>query len=105
MKKEHLVKKVSAELDVLRFPSADQHRIEAHCLKCSSPLSLFQPDLSTPERLLGVCERCKHWFLVDLIPDLTEGVLSRLPDIEVIRQLSLENPPAGTSKMSNDRDA
>jgi len=102
MKKEHLVKKVSAELDVLRFPSAVQHRIGAHCLKCSLPLSLFQPDLSAPERLLGVCERCKHWFLVDLIPDLTEGVLSRLPDIEVIRSLSVESVSNEAPKRSTD---
>jgi hypothetical protein len=104
MKKGHIVKKVSAELDVLRFPSAVRHRIGAHCLKCSLPLSLFQPDLSSPERLLGICERCKHWFLIDLIPDLTEGVLSRLPDIEVIRQLSLEDPSEETSKKSKNRD-
>jgi hypothetical protein len=98
MKKGHLIKKVSAELDVLKFPSAVEHRIAAQCLTCSLPLSLFQPDLNSPERLLGICEQCKQWFLVDLIPDLTEGVLWRLPDIEVIRQLSFDSPSEGTSK-------
>jgi hypothetical protein len=56
------------------------------------PLSLTQPDLNSPERLLGVCEQCKHWFLIELMPDRIEGILCRLPDIKVIRQLSAEKP-------------
>ena len=61
-------------------------------------MCLSQPDLNSPERLLGVCEHCKHWFLIDLVPDLTEGILWRLPDIEVIRQLSFENPSTSASE-------
>jgi hypothetical protein len=86
------VKKVSADLDVLRFPTAIERLISTHCLNCSSPLSLSQPDLESPDRLLGVCQQCKHWFLIHLIADQSEGLLCRLPDIEVIRQLSFENP-------------
>jgi hypothetical protein len=102
MKRERLIKKVSADLDLLRFPAAVEHPVSAHCLNCSLPLSLCQPDLNSPERLLGICERCKHWFLIDLIPDLTEGVLSRLPDIEVIRSLSVESVSNEALKRSTD---
>ena len=54
------------------------------------PLSLSQPDLDSPERLLGACERCKDWFLIDLIPGQTEALLWRLPEFEVIRNLSFD---------------
>jgi len=105
MQRDLPVKKVSADLDVLRFPAAVERPVRAHCLNCSLPLSLSQPDLNSPERLLGVCEHCKHWFLIDLIPDLTEGILWRLPDIEVIRELSFENSAQGPSTKSSERDA
>jgi hypothetical protein len=98
MKRGLQIKKVSADLHVLRFPAPDEHPISAECLNCSVPLSLSQPDLNSPERLLGVCENCKHWFLIDLIPDQTAGLLWRLPDSEVIRQLTFEDPPKQSTK-------
>ena len=99
MKRKLPVKKVPAELHVLRFPVAVEHPVRARCVNCDVPLSLSQPDLSSPDRLLGVCEQCKHWFFIHLIPDRTEGILCRLPDIEVIRQLSFEKPSEEPSKM------
>ncbi len=105
MKRDLAIKRVSADLDVLRFPAAVERPVKAHCLNCSLPLSLSQPDLNSPERLLGVCEQCTHWFLIDLIADHSEGLLCRLPDIEVIRQLSFDNPSQGTSKKSIDPQA
>jgi hypothetical protein len=101
MKRKLPVKKVAAELDVLRFPAAVERPVRARCLHCDSPLSLSQPDLDSPDRLLGVCKQCKRWFLIHLIPDQTEGILCRLPDIEVIRQLSFDNPSEADSQMGN----
>ena len=98
MKRALPIKKVSADLDVLRFPTPDEHAIGAQCLNCSLPLALSQPDLNSPDRLLGVCEECKRWFLVDLIPGETEGFLWRLPDVEVIRHLSFEKPSKESAK-------
>lgn len=103
MKRKLPVKKVAAELDVLRFPAAVEHPVRAHCLHCDSTLSLSQPDLDSPDRLLGVCGQCKRWFFIHLIPDQTEGILCRLPDIEVIRQLSFDNPSEGNSLMGKAR--
>ncbi len=102
MKRGLPVKKVSAHLDVLRFPAAAEHPLAAQCLNCSVRLMLFQPDLDSPERLLGVCQRCKHWFLIDLIPDQTEGLLWRLPDVEVIRQLSFERVSKGSTRSTDE---
>jgi hypothetical protein len=96
MKRDRPIKKISANLDVLLFPAAVERPVRPQCLNCSLPLALSQPDQDSPERLLGVCEQCKQWFLIDLIPDHSKGILWRLPDIEVIRQLTFE-----TSNMSS----
>jgi hypothetical protein len=98
MQRDSVVKKVTAELEMLHFPAAVEQSIGAHCLSCSLPLSLSQPDLDTPSRLLGVCEHCKHWFFIELIPEQTEGVLWRLPDIETIRHLSIDDSSGPIAK-------
>src|SRR4051794_27134205 len=104
MKLQRLVKSVSAKLDLLRFPAPPVRAVSACCLHCSSPLALHQPDPDSPERLLGVCEQCKHWFLIDLRSEQSEGVMVRLPDTDVIRHLSHENPSAGISLMNHEPD-
>jgi hypothetical protein len=101
MKRPLPIKKVSTKLDVLRFPTAAEHPAWKHCLHCDSPLSLSQPDLGSPDRLLGVCEQCKYWFFIHLIPDQTEWILCQLPDSEVIQQISFDNPSEGTFKTGN----
>ncbi len=104
MQGDDAVKKVSAKLHILRFPLVVETPSRAHCLDCSEPLSLSRPDLQPPVRLIGICEQCRHWYLVDLVPDLSAGILCRLPDIEVIRSLSHENPSKGLSVMGGDSD-
>jgi hypothetical protein len=101
MEPQRPVQRVTANLEILRFPTPFESSVGANCLNCSWPLELSQPDLSLPERLLGICERCKHWFLVDLIPDQNEGIIARLPETQVIRSLSHENPREGISEMSH----
>ena len=51
----------------------------APCLGCGSSLELHQPDGDAPQRLLGTCDRCGGWHLIDcdgsvvvLLPDVTE---------------------------------
>ena len=97
MKRKLRIKKIAAELDVIRFPAAVERPVKAHCLHCDLPLSLLQPDPDSPDRLLGVCEQCKCWFFIHLIADQTEGILCRLPDKEVIRQLTFEKPSKESS--------
>jgi hypothetical protein len=104
MKSKRLIKKVPAELDVLHFPAPDERPFGALCSNCSVNLSLSQPDLYSPDRLIGVCERCKYWFLIDLIPNQGARVLWRLPDIETIRCLCLENSSEQISDKSTKRE-
>jgi hypothetical protein len=62
--------------------------------------------MDLPERLLGVCESCKHWYLIDRVRDANEGVMVGLPDIEAVRGLALDNPPpsAGISATTCEPD-
>jgi hypothetical protein len=105
MKRDSRVKKIWAGLDVLRFPTPVERPFRTHCPNCSLPLSLLQPDIDSPDRLLGVCKRCEHWFLIHLIADQTEGLLCQLPDFKVIRELSFDDPSVGAPPIRTDRDA
>jgi hypothetical protein len=90
------IKKVATFLDILQFPAPSPGHA-TRCSNCSSSLALHQPDPQDPSRLLGVCGRCKHWFLVDLLHDTSEGIMVRLPDAEVVRALSHEDESGGIS--------
>lgn len=44
---------------------APEDSAEAPCLACGEPLTLHQPDVNAPERLLGTCDDCGAWHLID----------------------------------------
>ncbi len=56
----------------------------ARCTECESPLVIHQPDPRLPDRLLGTCEGCKSWHLIDG----KRGVMALLPDEEALRNLN-----------------
>lgn len=74
---------VSSEQETVRIPlvvsrlSTDRDLAgDAPCLACGEPLSIHQPDPNAPERLLGTCDACGAWHLIDadravtvLLPD------------------------------------
>jgi hypothetical protein len=95
-------RKVLAPLDLLPFPRPREAHAPIACLDCSSPLTLHQPDPELADRLLGTCEGCKHWYLVDLVPGGSGGFLVGLPGREVVRELSREDPEDGISLMGGD---
>jgi len=99
MNPSRFVDKAHASLHFLRVPTASEQSIEAQCLNCPSGLILHQPDLNRPERLLGICESCKHWFLIDLASDEKQGVMVMLPDMEGILEVSHQNRSAEISMM------
>ena len=43
--------------------AADQ--VATCCPNCEAPLTLHQPDLELPDRLLATCDECKSWYLSD----------------------------------------
>jgi hypothetical protein len=95
-------KEIAPILELLRFPASRQEAAGTECPHCTSLLTLSQPDPGLPDRLIGACEQCKHWYLIDTVPDMSEGTMLRLPDMQVIRKLSRENPSAGISLMNNE---
>jgi len=97
MNLSRIVDKAHASLHFLRFPKVCEQSVHAKCLKCSSDLILHQPDMNLPERLLGVCESCKHWHLIDFVSGAEPGVMVMLPDLEVVLEIAHRNPTAGIS--------
>ncbi len=51
------------------------------CQGCDAPLSIHQPDLNAPERLLGTCGGCGSWYLIDCDRD----IIVLLPDTVGLR--------------------
>ncbi len=54
------------------------------CLGCEHPLGLVQPESEDPSRLIGTCDECGRWYLLDWHPGAREGVMLLLPDHGVL---------------------
>jgi len=104
MRPNPAARKFESLLAVLPFPGLLQSLSRIPCPHCSSRLTLHQPDVESADRLLGVCEGCKRWHLVDLLPDCPDGILTGLPDREVVRALSRADPSGGISLMGPEPD-
>ena len=72
---------VLVPLAVSRSRTDPEAPTEASCLACGDPLSIHQPDVNAPERLLGTCDACGAWHLVDA----DRGVTVLLPDADGLR--------------------
>jgi hypothetical protein len=59
---------------------------ETDCPQCDETLLLYQPDTDRPGRLLGACEECGHWFLIDAEAD----AIVQLPGAEQLRSALAE---------------
>lgn len=87
--------RVAANLDVIPFSDTPGDLSWVRCLDCRKELSLHQPDTQAADRLLGICEGCKRWFLIDLIPDKAEATMVLLPGVGFLQGLSgCPSPPA-----------
>ena len=60
---------------------------QVRCLSCDTGLDLHQPDAQSPDRLLGICERCRQWYLLDLLLDEEAAVIVLLPEKGFVRNL------------------
>jgi hypothetical protein len=56
------------------------------CLACGGSLELHQPDISSPDRMVGICTKCRCWYLLDAIPGRNRAVMVRLPDGETLQK-------------------
>ena len=72
---------ISVQLAVVPLSTQTQAPVGATCLGCGSSLELHQPDGNAPQRLLGTCDDCGRWHLIDC--DASALVL--LPDVDELR--------------------
>ena len=70
----------SVSLTMARFSTPRDRFSSVMCLACEIALDLHQPDPESPDRLLGICSGCQHWFILDLVPDEGDGVMVRVPE-------------------------
>ena len=71
-------RKIAVPLTVVPLSTRGRVPAEAPCLGCGSAPQLHQPDGNAPERLLGTCDACGAWHLIEcdgsvvvLLPDAT----------------------------------
>jgi hypothetical protein len=62
-------------LYVVSLPSSREAISRVGCPNCQCELSVHQPDLELPDRMLGTCPECKSWYLMDWV----EGVMLLMP--------------------------
>ncbi len=74
---------ISVNLGFLRLGADRDHHPGLQCPSCDHGLMLHQPDVESPDRLLGICPACRGWFLAEMNP----GVMIRLPDPAVLEEI------------------
>jgi hypothetical protein len=67
---------VFVAMDLIRLPFRSDEPSHILCTKCYSALERHQLDIELPARMLGTCESCKAWYLIDL----DRGLMVLLPD-------------------------
>jgi hypothetical protein len=48
------------------------------CEFCENELDLHQPDTMSPERLLGTCDECHAWFIIDIFSEFDGLAITRI---------------------------
>ena len=72
-------------LTLLRFSTLPEDSNGGHCLSCNNVLELSQPDSQLPDRMVGVCEACGRWYVIDFLSATGEAVMLLLPDGDALR--------------------
>ena len=66
------------QVDVARTPQGWPARVR--CGGCSQELEIHQPDHRQPDRLLGTCEACGRWVMLNNDPKEGHLVTVTLPE-------------------------
>ena len=75
------------------FPSPASPCGTHRCLHCQGSLVVHQPDPWHPGRLLGICQVCALWCLMDLNADETRWLIVPLPTGDDVRSVSPDDAP------------
>ncbi len=72
---------VFVAMDLIHLPFRFDEASCILCTKCYAMLERHQLDTELPSRMIGTCESCKAWYLIDL----EEGLMALLPDERDLR--------------------
>jgi hypothetical protein len=73
--------RISLTLDLFDSRLVCDDASASRCACCRRPLTLHQPDPGRPDRLVGTCEGCRTWFIINY----DTGMMVRLPDDRELR--------------------
>jgi hypothetical protein len=76
---------VTVRLEAVRFTHTSSRLSRLRCIACGSPLTVHQPEEGQPRRLLGTCDGCGRWHLLDCEPGPGRSVMVLLPEAQVLR--------------------
>ncbi len=79
------MKSIYLDLDLIGLDANPNGPLRVGCPSCLDDLTVHQPDQQSPDRLLGTCEECRAWFLIDT----DGGIMVRLPSVEAFRGTQL----------------
>ncbi len=83
-------------LTVTRFSTSHDDFSRVTCLSCDIGLDLHQPDPGSPDRLLGICAGCQHWFILEVLTDQDGVVMVMVPEArDFLRIGGLVDGPEG----------
>ncbi len=80
---------VTVSLEVRQFSLRLDGFVKLKCLNCGCRLSWQQPELTNPNRLLGVCSGCRLWHLLDMSCGEDQMLFVKFADPQCIRDLML----------------
>lgn len=73
-------------------PACPDEHAQACCLHCEEALTLHQPEPEAPRRLLGICEACGNWYLLDWSVGEGDGLMVLLPGPDDLSARFLAGP-------------
>lgn len=68
------------------------------CQKCRTELDIHQPQADDPNELLGTCNQCGGWYLIQVAPGGSEALLLNLPGVEFVRETLAQARKAAARK-------
>ncbi len=83
---------LSVRFESIELPSNASLTESFGCWECDSPLHFSQPDPEDPNRLIGACGDCGHWYLIER-PEIESRLLMlelphlTIPDMNVLAHL------------------
>ncbi len=87
---------ISVPLTIVLLSTRARVPAEVPCLSCGVALELHQPDGDAPQRLLGTCDACGGWHLIDC----DGSVVVLLPEASALRDSEAIGSPSESRRRS-----